>query len=441
MNDTVSTAQPAVHADSTSVGRVRWMIGGLLGFGAFVNYVDRVNLSIAAQPLAHSLHLSPSQLGIVFSAFLWTYALLQIPIGSVIDRLGVTWVMRIATVLWTLATFATAMAGGLGLLLVARLVLGTVEAPMIPAAWKATGYWFPQRERGTCTAILDGCAKLSNVLGIPVMAYIASRYGWRAVFEATAVLSAVYAVAFWLLYRDPLQMKSSGRLSEREYAGIVSGGAQPEHQRGELKVASVGALLRQRKTWGLAIGYATYTYSYYVLLTWMPSYLERQLGLNIMSSGIYASVPWIVAVLAELAIGGWLVDRLVKRGRNPTSVRRTVLVCSMLMSLAVLGAATTTSLPAVLAYMSVSAAGMAITAPTASSIVALIAPDGAVGKLGGIVNCVANLIGMAAPVVTGLIVETTGSFAAAFEICGALVAVGIVCYLFVLGPIEQMRDV
>jgi ACS family D-galactonate transporter-like MFS transporter len=422
----------------TSPGRKRWLVAGLLGAGSFVNYIDRVNLSIASTPLAADLHLTPSQMGFVFSAFLWTYAVLQVPMGAIIDRIGVRWAMRCATLLWSFATVMTAFAGGLGLLVAARLFLGVAEAPVVPAAWKATGYWFPTNERGMCTSIFDGASKLSMVLGIPAMAFAVSRFGWQAAFYVTALISVLYAVVFWTLYHGPAQMRRKGWLSEAEHAYILDGGAQVESGARTEGYGDVTYLLKQRKTWGLAAGFASYTYCYYVLLTWMPAYLERQLGLNVLSSGIYASIPWLIAVVSEFLIGGWLVDSLVRRGASPTKVRHVVLVVSMVLSLGVVGAAHATSLVAVLGFLSLGAVGLAIAAPTASSIVGLIAPQGSVAALGGIVNCVANLCGIAAPIVTGIVYQQTGSFAAAFLICGGVAFAGIISYVFILGRITQI---
>lgn len=427
-------------APSGGRGRVRWGIAGVLGVGTFVNYIDRVNLSVAAPAIMRDFDISASQMGVLASAFLWTYAMLQLPVGSVIDRIGVTWVNRAAAFLWTVASFASAAAGGLGLLLVSRLLLGVGEAPTIPAGWKSIGQWFPKHERGTATAVFDGCAKLSNVIGIPVMAFLVTAYSWHAAFLFTGVLSAVYLALWWLLYLTPRQAHAKGRLGDEELAYIREGGADDEDsatgEGGSLR--GLGHLLRRRKTWGLALGYASYTYSYYVLLTWLPGYLEKQFGVNLMQGGVYTMIPWLAAVVAQFAVGGLLMDRWLRRAKDTTRVRRTVLVLSLLASLSVTGAAYAGSVGTALVYLSVGAAGLAISVPAGSSIVALIAPEGYAGTLGGIVNFVANLLGIAAPIVTGMVVDATGSFAGAFIVTGAVLLGGIFCYTAVLGRIERM---
>ncbi|QFU88968.1 MFS transporter [Amycolatopsis sp. YIM 10] len=425
--------------ETVKTGRARWGIAGVLGVGMFVNYIDRVNLSIAAPEIMRDFEISASQMGLLSSAFLWTYAMLQLPIGSIVDRIGVRWVNRVAAALWAVASFASAAAGGLGLLLASRLVLGVGEAPTIPAGWKAIGQWFPRQERGTATAIFDGCAKASNVLGIPVMAFLVTTFSWHAAFLFTGALSVAYLLVWWFLYLTPKQALARGRLTEAEFAYIRENGAEDEDATNTgSSLRGLGHLLRRRKTWGLALGYASYTYAYYVLLTWLPGYLEKQFGVKLLAGGVYTMIPWLVAVAAQFLIAGVVMDRLIARSGDETKVRRIVLVVSMLVSLSVAGAAYADSVAVALVFLSIGAAGLAVSVPAGASIVALIAPQGFTGTLGGIVNFVANLFGIAAPIVTGAVVDVTGSFAGAFLVTGVVLVAGILCYTLVLGRIEPM---
>lgn len=433
-----TTAEPAPVVKKSGVGRARWSIAGVLGVGMFVNYIDRVNLSIAAPEIMRDFDISASQMGMVASAFLWTYAMLQMPIGSLIDKIGVRWVNRVAAFLWAVASFASAAAGGLGFLLIARLILGLGEAPTVPAGWKAIGQWFPKQERGTATAIFDGSAKISNVIGIPVMAYLITVFSWHAAFIFTGILSLIYLAVWWLLYLTPKQALAKGRLSQAEFDYIREGDADDEDAESAGSLNGLGYLLRRRKTWGLALGYASYTYAYYVLLTWLPGYLEKQFGVNLLKGGIYSMVPWLVAIIAQFLIAGVLMDRWLARSGDVTKVRRTVLIVSLLASLAVTGAAYANTIGVALIFLSIGAAGLTVSVPAGSSIVALIAPEGYSGSLGGIVNFVANLIGIAAPIVTGMVVDKTGSFAGAFLVTGAVIIAGIFCYTIVLGRIDRM---
>jgi sugar phosphate permease len=438
MNPVETSAASEVSAVDKRTGRTRWYIGGLLGAGMFVNYVDRVNLSVATPAIMADFDISASQMGVLASAFLWTYAALQMPIGSVIDKIGVRWVNRIGVLLWAVASFVTAAAGGLGLLVFARLLLGIGEAPTVPAGWKAIGQWFPKQERGTATAIFDGCAKISNVIGIPIMAFLVSVFSWHAAFLFTGVLSLLYLVAWWLLYRSPTAAVADGRMSEAELTYIHEGGAEREDTIAEGSLRGIGYLLRRRKTWGLALGYASYTYAYYVLLTWLPGYLKAEFGVNLLQGGLYTMIPWLVAVIAQFLVAGLLMDRWVARTGQVTKVRRIVLVVSLLVSMAVTGAAYSDSIGVAITFISIGAAGLAVSVPAGASIVSLIAPEGYTGSLGGIVNFIANLLGIAAPIVTGMVVDATGSFAGAFVVTGGVLLAGIICYTVVLGRMDRM---
>jgi MFS family permease len=254
------------------------------------------------------------------------------------------------------------------------------------------------------------------------------------------LLSLAFAIAYWLLYRNPRRLRETGRLSESEYRYITEGGAQDERSVPERQFAHFGRLLRNRKVWGLSLGFACYNYAFFMLLTWLPGYLEDQLHMSVLTGGLYAAVPWIVATLSDLLIGGLLVDRLIAAGRNPDRVRRSVLIGGMVVGLFVLGGATTHSPVLAVTFLSLGLGGLSASAPVGSSCVALIAPEGAVGAVGGILNFLSQLFVAAAPIVTGFLVDSTGSFAWGFVIAAVMVTLGVACYLLVLGRIEQVPD-
>ncbi|MBF9066970.1 MFS transporter [Streptacidiphilus sp. NEAU-YB345] len=434
-----SSAQAqAGQAARVAGGRTRWGIAALLGTGILINYFDRVNISVAGTDLQHAMGLSAGQLGILFSAFTWSYGLAQIPVGLLLDRIGVAWVTRVSTVLWACATFLTAVVSGLGMILLARLLLGLAEAPAIVSSQKTTSYWFPRQERGLCTSAFDGAAKFSNVIGVPLMSVVVSEFGWRGAFWVSGSLSLLYALAYWLLYRNPRQMLRAGRLSQSEYRYITEGGAQDEDAVPANQFAGLGRLLRNRKVWGLSLGFACYNYAFFMLLTWLPGYLEGQLHMSVLKGGLYSAIPWITATLSDLLIGGLLVDRLIARGRDANRVRKSVLVGGMVVGLCVIGGATTHTPAVAVLFISLGLGGLSASAPVGSSCVALIAPEGSVGAVGGILNFLSQLFVAAAPIVTGYLVDDTGNFAWGFVIATLMVALGILCYLFVLGRIEQV---
>ena len=415
----------------------RWTIGVLLGVGILINYFDRINISVAAPQLQKEFGLSPEELGLLFSAFFWSYSLLQVPGGMVLDRFGVTRVGRWGAFLWSVGSAITAIASGFAGIFAARVLLGVAEAPAFPASQKATGYWFPRNERARSTAIFDSAAKFSNVIGVPIVAFAIVELGWRWGFGITAILSLGYFVAYWAIYRDPSQ---DSRLTKTEHDYITEGGGTPEGVPAGGGSAMLGYLLRNRKVWGLTIGFSAYGYSFYLFLTWLPGYLEQSLHMSILKSAGYTTIPWIFATLSDLLVGGFLVDHLIARGYDETKVRKTVLVGGMLLGLTVFGAVTTKTPVWAIMWISLALTGLSAAAPVGSSIVSLIAPRGGTGTIGGIVNFSNNLMGVAAPVITGFIVGLTHSFAGAFLVAGVVLVIGIVSYVVVLGRIEPIPE-
>lgn len=427
-------------SDSIAVSRKsgrRWTIGGLLATGILINYFDRINISVAAPQLQHLFHLTPVELGVLFSAFFWSYSLCQIPGGMVLDRFGVTPVGRWGAFLWAAASFITAMAGGFMGIVIARILLGIAEAPAFPTCQKATGMWFPRKERSRSTAIFDSAAKFSNVIGVVIVAYAVVRWGWRWGFGITAILSFLYFVAFYVIYRDPSR---DARLSKEEHRYIVEGGGTPEGRAATGQTMMLGYLLRNRKVWGVTIGFSAYGYSFYLFLSWLPLYLVHTMHMGILKSAFYTTIPWIFATLSDILIGGFFVDFLIARGMEESRARKIVVVGGMLVGLAVFGAMFTTNPDWALVWITVSLSGLSASAPVGSSCVSLIAPRGGTATIGGIVNFINNLTGIAAPVITGIVVGATGSFVGAFFVAGIVLIVGIVFYTAVLGRIEPIPE-
>jgi len=419
------------------VPKRRWGIALLLGFGVLVNYFDRVNLSVSQEALHAAFGISSVMFGYLLSAYSWTYALLQLPSGLWLDRFGVKTVGRVSALLWSMASFAAAASTGVGGFIAARLLLGVGEAPTFPANAKAVGYWFPAKERSLATAMFDAAAKFASAVGVPFIGILLLHFGWRWSFAATGCFSFLYFILFYAFYRNPSEDK---RLSEAERRFIAEGGAQPEDQERAAKGAPLGYLLRQKKVCGLALGSASYNYTFYLLLTWLPSYLSTTHHIDLLHSVLYTSVPWLFAALTDLIVGGWLVDALVQRGWNAVRVRQVMLIGGTSLGLGILGAARARTAGDALFWISISIGGLAAAAPVGWSIPSLIAPRESVGTLGGITNFCSQLSAIAAPIATGYIVQATHSFAWAFGAATVFLLVGIAGYIFLLGNMEPIPE-
>jgi sugar phosphate permease len=420
-----------------SVARLRWRIGGLIGAGVLINYFDRISISVAGPQLQQAFNLTPADLGLLFSAFFWSYALLQIPAGMILDRFGVTRIGRWGAFLWGVASVISACSTGFLGIFAARMLLGIAEAPSFPANAKATGFWFPRSERAMSTALFDAAAKFSNVIGVPLIALAVVHLGWRWGFGIVAVFSFAYFAAFYLIYRDPSQHP---RLTREEHAYITSNGAVPEGQLSANPAGMLAYLLKSRKVWGLSLGFAAYGYCFYLFLTWLPGYLVQTMHMSILKSAGYAAIPWMCATVADLLVGGWLIDHLIAKGHDETKVRKTVLLAGMFLGLAVFGATTTTDPVIAIAWISVALSGLAAAAPVGWSLPSLIAPKGGVGTVGGIMNFANNMMGAVAPIVTGIIVGQTQSFTNAFLVAGVVLILGMLSFVFLLGRIEPLPD-
>jgi MFS transporter, ACS family, D-galactonate transporter len=437
----------------------RWRIAVLLGIGVLVNFFDRVNISVAYGALHAAWGVTAVTFGYLASAYNWSYAALQIPVGVMLDRWGVRRIGRIAAFLWSMASFASGLALGVPSFFAARLLLGVGEAPTFPGNAKAVGYWFPENERSFATSLNDAAAKFSSAIGVPLLGVLVLRLGWRWSFVFTGFVSFLYFLLFWRVYRNPSE---DPQLSSAERALMAAGNAQPESSvsrvphpsRGRPVVpnhdaaASHGApllyLLRQREVLGAAVGFASYNYVFYLVLTWLPNYLSMSLHLDLLRSSLDTSIPWLVATFTDLAIGGWLVDFLVRRGQSgrgprPWLIRQAVLVGGLAFGMGIYGARFAHTPVAALAWISLCMAGLGAMAPVGWSVPSFIAPRESVGRIGGIMNFATQLAAISAPIVTGYFARAH-NFGGAFALAAAVLAIGIAGYVLGLGTMRVIPE-
>jgi sugar phosphate permease len=280
-------------------------------------------------------------------------------------------------------------------------------------------------------------AKFSSAIGVPILGLVLLHFGWRWNFASTGIVSLAFFGLFYAFYKNPSQ---DAKLSAAEREHIRTGGAQPEDAARAATGAPLGYLITQPKVLGLALGYGSYNYVFYLLLTWLPTFLHDAHNLDLAHSVFYTSVPWLCATIAELIIGGWLVDLLIQRGWNAVRVRQTVLVTGMSLGLGIFGVAHATSAQAAVFWIAVSITGLSVAAPVGWSTPSLISPRESVGTVGGIMNLSNQIAGIAAPIVTGFIVARTQSYSAAFIAAAAVLLLGIAAYVFLLGDMAPIPE-
>lgn len=433
-----STSTHPTH--STSASNRRWRIAVLLGIGVLIDFFDRVNISVSHDALIHSFHITELTFGILASAYAWTYAVLQIPVGVLLDRFGVKVIGRISTLLWSIASFLGAIAPGVGTFFAARLLLGIGEAPVFPSNAKATGYWFPENERSFATSFFDAAAKLASAIGVPILGLVLLQFGWRGTFAFTGFISLAFFAVFWVVYRNPSE---DPHLSTEEKRILREGNAQPEGGAKTTPKVNHGApllyLMRQRTVIGSSIGFAAYNYTFYLLLTWLPTYLSQSLHIDLLHSVLYTSVPWGIATLTDLFIGGWLVDYLVHHGFTPWKVRQTVLCIGMACGAGIFGASYAHTAPQALFWISLSIGGLGAMAPVGWSIPSFIAPKESVGRVGGIMNFLTQIAAISAPIITGYFAGRH-NYTGAFLVAAIILAIGIAAYFLLLGKMQTIPE-
>ncbi len=415
-------------------GRRRWRIAWLLALGVMIGYLDRVNISVGQQALHHTFGLTTVSFGYLLGAYSWTYAMLQLPSGVLLDRFGLRRVGVVSSFVWSAATFATAASQGLVSLFSSRLLLGIGESPIFPLSAAAVGYWFPEKERGLPTAMFDAAAKFSPAVGIPFVGLLLIHFGWRLSFAFTGILSLLYFALFARIYRNPAE---DPHLSATELA-YIQGGEKLPTESSSPSSYPLGYLLRRRKILGAMIGFATYNYSFYLLLTWLPSYAVAGLHLTLAHAVWAASVPWFFAGIIDIFVGGWLVDALIRAGHDAARVRRRVLLLGMMCGLGVAGPAFTHHpIPALLS-LCVGIGGLSAAAPVGWTLPGILVPNSSTGKVGGVMNFGSQISAIMAPVITGYLTSWTHTFAAAFALAAFLLLLGTMSYAFLLGKIERI---
>ena len=421
----------------TTAGRPRrrWRIAWLLGFGVLINYFDRVNLSVSHAALITTFGISNFTFGLLSGAYNWTYAMCQLPIGVLLDRFGVRRIGRISTFLWSIASFGAAVTPSVGGFFAARFLLGIGEAPTFPANAKAIGHWFPVQERSLATAIFDAAAKFASAIGVPLLGILLISWGWRWSFAATGLISLAYFAIFSKIYCEP---ERDEKLTDIERSYIAGEAGANYEQASSTPQSSLGYLMRKRKVLGLALGFGSYNYVFYLLLTWLPSYLSSALHIDLLHSFLYTGVPWLFATATDIT-SGWLCDAAIQRGGDASRIRKTVLVCGTAFGVAIIGAVHAHTATSALLWISISIGGLSAAAPIGWSIPSMIAPRGSVGTVGGIVNFSNQLSGIAAPIVTGLVITLTHSYAWAFGIAAIYLVIGVSSYIFLLGRIEPIE--
>lgn len=403
-------------ATQVRVSRPLWRVVILLVLSVSINYIDRGNLSIAAPLLKDEMGISASQLGILLSSFFWTYAAFQIVSGWLVDRFNVNWVMAAGFFFWSLATAATGLVRGFALLLVLRLALGIGESVAYPCYSKILASHFAEYQRGLANALIDAGTKCGPALGTLLGGILIARFGWRPFFIVLGIGSMVWLLP-WFRWMPRGQHLAARR--SREVPGMAE-------------------ILSQRAAWATFAGHFCANYFWYFLLTWLPFYLVREQHFSMKLMATIGSLAYFVTAAAS-TVAGWLSDRLIAAGATPTRVRKTCTGAGLGLATVVLAVTLVSDPTLSMVCLMLACVSYGVFASSHWAITQTIAGPDAAGKWTGMQNFVANLAGVAAPVITGLVVDKNSQFFWAFAVAAAVVLAGASVYVFALGPVEPVK--
>ncbi len=407
-------ANPAIALTAAGTNARRWLVVGLLTVGVIIAYVDRINLSSALPEIRKSFDLSPSAAGILLSAFFWSYALLQVPAGWIVDRFGVRWPYAIAFLLWSGVSAATSLVNSLVALTVVRVLLGVGEAVVTPASMRFIRMNFAEKERGLAIGVYMSGTKYGPALGAPLAAYLIQAYNWRVMFVVVGLGCLLWLIPWLLLVRH-----------EGPPAPARSASTPPPAP------VSWGRILSTPVMWGTCLATFCYMYFVYFCMTWMPTYFKERHNLSLTNSGWFTFMSF--GGMATIAIlGGWAADRLISRGYNAVTVRKSFTIVGFILAFSEIGGAFTDSQSLTLFLAVFSLSGLGLTTANYWALTQTLMPGSVIGQVAGLQNTAANLAGIAAPWITGIMIQKTGSFDAPLMAIGVFLAIGIGCYVFLV---------
>ncbi len=387
----------------------------LLGLSIFINYIDRANLSVAAPLLRNELGLSATQLGILLSAFFWTYASMQLVAGWLADRFDVKWVFAIGFFAWSAATAVTGLIHTFALLLVMRVLLGIGESVASPCYCKIFATHFMEHQRGVANAIIGAGQSLGPGLGILFGGALVARFGWRPFFIGLGLVSLLW-LAPWLRWMPRTAGHTAGNIEHRP---------------------AVSEIIRQRSAWGTWIGHFCTNYPFYFLLTWLPLYLMEERGFSLNRMAKIGGATFLVSAASSLFCG-WLSDCWIRSGATPTRVRKTFMVAGEICTGLFMAGAVLAGPVLGVALLLLAGASFGLLNSNLNAITQTLAGKHAAGRWMGIQNFVGNLAGWVAPALTGFLVQRTGHFYWPFFITTAVAWIGALDWVLVVGRVEPV---
>ena len=372
----------------------RWAVLFLLALGVLISYVDRTSMSsaLAHKPFVKTFGLTDLDRGWVNSAFFWSYGLVQIPMGYIVDRYGVKWPYALCFGLWSLATAFTGMVDTLAGLILMRFIIGAAEAIAIPASFRWVRDNFPESHSGTAAGILAAGNKFGPAFGAPIAIWLIEQYDWRIMFFALGIVGLIWLLPWVLMTRNDWP-KAEARAAKKRTAASVP----------------FRNIISSPVVWGAMLVNFCYGYFTFFCMQWMPDYLHNERGLSLESSGVYTFFSFAgIAIVAVAA--GWAADRMIARGSDPVTTRKAFVIAGFIGACTVLLGVRSESLQMALFWnvFSLSSLGLATANNLALCRITLI-PAPAVGLVTGVQQVATSLAGGVAGALTGWLLHISNN--------------------------------
>lgn len=388
-----------------------WLV--LLTVSILINYIDRGNLAVAAPMLKDELHLTNTQIGLLITAFFWTYTAVLAVSGWIVDSFNVNWVLTAGFAVWSVATAATGLVQGFALLLACRMLLGLGESVAFPSYSKMIALNVPQQQRGIANATIISGMSLGPAIGTYACGISMARYGWRPVFLVIGLASLIWVLP-WMRFMPKRTMAGTGAAS-----GV-----------------STLRVLGERNFWATAFGQFCCNYPFYFLIVWLPLYLVRERHFTMQQMAKEAALFYIVYALVS-PIAGWTADVFVRDGADITVVRKTCMGVGHALVAAGVLACNAVDLRISFAGLMVMGVGSGFVGPNIYVFAQTLAGPSMAGKWTGLQTCVGNIAGVVVGPLTGWIVDRTGHFGSAFSVCAGVEVFGGICWVLLVGRLEQ----
>jgi ACS family D-galactonate transporter-like MFS transporter len=429
-----SGAAHSTAAGQSRATQVRLLILTLITLATVLNYLDRAVLGVAAPAMTKELQLSPAAMGVIFSAFSWTYAVAQVPGGMMLDKLGtrITYAISLAT--WSAFTLMHGFARSFASLLVFRLGLGVAEAPCFPANSRVLSTWFPQQERARANGVYSVGQYAGLAFFSPLLFWVVAAFGWRLLFLICGGLGLTYALVWYLSYRSPHDSK----LVNRAELDHIEAGGGLAHRGAQVPFSwdLARRILMKRQILGASIGQFCGNSTLVFFLTWFPTYLATERHMDWLKSGFFAVMPYIAATVGVL-IGGVVSDAIIRRTGSANIGRKLPIVAGLLLASTIVLANFMSSNQLVILVMSIAFFGQGMV-NLGWTLISDVAPKPLIGLTGGVFNFCANLAGIVTPLVVGFILQATGSFYGALAYIAVLGLIGAAAYILIVGDVHRV---